>query len=297
MFKLIYCRLILTLIFLFILSCSKQDDNRNNTSQKNQTPDFVSDSASELTNYDIAIKEPSVIKLPKNLKEVSGLAFSPEGNLFAHQDEAGYVYQINLQNGEIVKIYSLGYPPVRADFEDIAYAEGKFYLLSNDGALYSFEEAADKNEVAYEKIKTNLKSSNDAEGLCYDPDTRSLLIALKGNPGEDYKKAKTVYSFSLERKELDKEPRFVLNLSQIKKTFNPSGIQRHPVSGSFFIIAANGNAIIEISKEGKLLNRQDLPTEVHKQPEGIAFGPDNSLYISNEGKGSSGYIVIYPYEK
>ena len=93
------------------------------------------------------------------------------------------------------------------------------------------------------------------------------------------------------------KPRFLIDLSEIKKTFNPSGIERSPITGTFFIIAANGNAIIEISKEGKLIAEKKLPPVVHEQPEGITFTPDKSLLISNEGDFTRGSIVIHKYQK
>lgn len=289
--------IILCFSVIMLISCSKNNKKNMNSLTEKKEKSFVPDSSSELKKYDLTIQTPSSLKLPSVLKEISGITFSPEGKLFAQQDESGIIYQIDKTNGEIIKSFSLGIPPVKADFEDIDFAENKFYLLSNNGTLYKFSEGADKEKVEYEIIKTNLKSSNDAEGLSYDPDTKSLLIALKGLPGEDLKKVKTVYSFSLEKNMLNPEPRFILQLSELKKVFNPSGIRRHPVSGSFFIIAANGNEIIEISKEGRLLNMQELSAEIHKQPEGIAFDSENNMYISNEGKGGKGYIVVYPYNK
>lgn len=288
----IFCLLLLNLI-----ACSKDGKKKSGSSENKSNNAFVPDSSSELTKYDLSNPSPENIKLVPALKEISGLTITPEGKLFAQQDESGIIYQIDKSNGNIIKTFSLGDPPVKADFEDIDYTDGKFFMLTNNGTLYKFTEGADKEAVEYEIFKTELKSSNDAEGLSYDSDTKSLLIALKGISGEDYKNAKAVYSFSLDKNELNPEPRFTLQLSEIKKVFNPSGIRRHPVSGSFFIIAANGNEIIEISKDGKLLNKHELSTEVHKQPEGIAFDNENNLYISNEGKGGNGYIVIYPYKR
>lgn len=293
-----FCKPILLCFgILFYSSCSENDKKNTDAKAENKEESFVPDSASELKKYDLTLQKPLNIKLPSVLKEISGITFTSDGKLFAQQDESGIIYQVDKSSGEIIKAFSIGNPPVRADFEDIEFADGKFYLLSNNGTLYNFSEGADKEAVEFEMTKTNLKSSNDAEGLSYDPDTKSLLIALKGLPGDDLKKAKSVYSFSLDKKELNPEPRFILYLSELKKVFNPSGIRRHPVSGSFFIIAANGNEILEISKEGKLLNKHELSSEVHKQPEGIAFDRENNMYISNEGKGGKGYIVVYPYKK
>ncbi|HQY22089.1 MAG TPA: SdiA-regulated domain-containing protein, partial [Ignavibacteria bacterium] len=62
-------------------------------------------------------------------------------------------------------------------------------------------------------------------------------------------------------------------------------------------IAANGSEIIEITKEGEIIDRHPLKDKIHPQPEGIAFSKDNELLISSEGKSGSGSIVIYPFIK
>lgn len=284
-------------VSLIIVSCSKSGNNTSGKPENKKADLFRPDSLNELKHYDLSSKSPFVLKLPKPLKEISGITMTPDGRLFAHQDEYAYVYQIDITSGEIIKTFSAGNPALKDDFEDIAFVNDTFYLLKNNGTLISFIEGENKKSVDYEIIKTGLKSANDAEGLCYDPETKSLLIALKGKPGEDIKDAKAVYSYSLENKSLNQQPRFILPLAEIKKFFNPSGIQRHPISGSFFIIAANGNEIIEISKEGRLLNKHSLLPEIHSQPEGITFGKDYSLIISNEGKDGPGYFVIYNYKK
>ena len=102
--------------------------------------------------------------------------------------------------------------------------------------------------------------------------------------------------------ELEQTPRFVISFKDIKNNtvegkFNPSGIARNPVSGTFYIIAARGNTIIEISKNGEILDQADLPEKIHVQAEGIAFKSDGTLYISNEGKDKQAYIIKYKLNK
>ena len=288
---------------LILISCSKnkpeseihtKDSKEKKTKEK--TPD--NDSASNLSRYDLSSENPKILTLPPELKEISGMTMTPDGRLYAEQDESGIIYQVDPGNGEIVKKFYLGKPPVKKDFEDIAYANDKFYLLHSKGEIYECSEGSDGETVVFKIYKTELNGKNDIEGMCYDKETNSLLLACKGDPGiENDENDKAVYSFSLDNMTFDPKPRFILKRSEIKSYFNPSGIQRDPLTGTFFIIAANGNEIIEISKVGNLMGKHGLPKKIHVQPEGIAFSSDGTLFISNEGKSGSGTIVVYPLKK
>ena len=48
-----------------------------------------------------------------------------------------------------------------------------------------------------------------------------------------------------------------------------------------------------VNRKGKILDLQDLDTEIFSQPEGICFSPSGDLFISNEGKGRKGYILKF----
>ena len=285
---------IIFLISLFIAGffCNNPDTLKEKNDKRNDTT-----INSELSKYNFEPKESLVIKLPGELQEISGLTMTDDGRLFGHNDEKGFVYQIDYSNGDIIKKFSLGEKYEREDFEGIAFANNKFYMVTSSGDIYELNEGNDGESVSYNVLKTELKSKNDVEGLCYDPETNSLLLACKGYPGKGFKKKKAVYSFSLDEMKLDDKPRFLINLSEIKKTFNPSGIERNPNTGTFFIIAANGNAIIEISKDGMLIDKKKLSPIIHEQPEGITFAPDKSLIISNEGDFKRGSIVIQKYKE
>ena len=283
---------LITLLIILHLYCKDTDT-------KKDADDITKDTTidSELSKYNFEPEGSLRIKLPGELQEISGLTMTDDGRMFGHNDEKGFVYQIDYTVGDIVKKFSLGKKYEREDFEGIAFANNTFYVVSSNGDIYEFEEGNDGESVTYNVIETDLKSKFDVEGLCFDPETNSLLLACKGYPGKGFKRQKAVYSFSLDEMKLEKEPRFLIDLSEIKKMFNPSGIERSPNTGTFFIIAANGNAIIEISKEGKLIDEKKLPPIIHEQPEGITFAPDKSLIISDEGDFTSGSIVIHKYQE
>ena len=181
------------------LFCKKTDTIKDKNDIGNDTT-----INSELSKYNFKPEESLVIKLPGELQEISGLTMTDDGRLFGHNDEKGFVYQIDYSNGNITKKFSLGEKYEREDFEGIAYANKKFYIVTSNGVLYEFDEGSDGESVSFQVYETDLNSKNDVEGLCFDPETNSLLLACKGYPGKGFKKQKAVYSFSLDRMKLDK---------------------------------------------------------------------------------------------
>ncbi|MFC2084444.1 SdiA-regulated domain-containing protein [Bacteroidota bacterium] len=242
------------------------------------------------------------VKLSNKLSEISGLTMTPDGRLFCHDDEEGIIYQINISDGKIIKEFYLGGWPVDADFEGLAYANNNFYLITSDGILYECNEGEDKTSVNYEVYKTGASSSFDVEGLCYEKETNSLLLACKEYPGKNYKNTKTVYSFSLNDYKINKIPRYIISLKELDKkfklkNFNPSGIEFHPSGNSIFLISAkDGISIIELSKSGDILAVNKLNKKAHRQPEGITFLSNGTLLISDEGTGKKSTLTKYYYK-
>ncbi len=306
----------ITFIFVLsflVISCGNKKDNSKDKSkekdktseQKLETKDNTSKTGgkSVLDSYDIESTSPKVIELQSDLMEISGITFTKDDRLFANGDEDADVFEVDYTSGKIIKKFYLGdLLVVKGDFEDIACVNEKFYMVESKGKLYEFSEGENGKSVEYKTYKTELNSKYDVEGLCFDSETVSLLLACKEFGGEDIGKDKAVYSFSIVNKTLNEKPRFVIPQKEIKNNtsegkFNPSGIARNPISGTFFIIAARGNTILEVSKNGDILTQKDLPEAIHKQAEGIAFKSDGTLFISNEGRGKTPTLVIFDMKK
>jgi uncharacterized protein YjiK len=285
------------LILLFIFSCAENSPESNTTNK--------------IPVYDQNTK--TSVKLPKELWELSGLAMTDDGRLFGHDDEKSVIYQIDYFNGKIVKKFSLGKKTLKKDFEGIAIVDNVFYLVASNGEIYEFLEGENKSSVPFKIYKTKLNSKNNVEGLCYDPDTESLLLACKGNPGKDYEGKRAVYSFSLSEKKLKKKPRFLISIEEVNKfnesdfaqklgdfflltddKFAPSGIEKHLQENSFFILSSQGRKIVEISENGDIIGVIFLDKEHHNQPEGITFSKKISLLIGDEGGSGKGKITRYP---
>lgn len=276
---------------------TQQDIESKNNTQK------VNNENSALNNYDIENISPKILEIDKELMEISGITFTKDDRLFAHGDEEADVYELDPSTGKIIKTFKLGAViAIKGDFEDIAAVNDKFYMTEANGKLYEFSEGGKGQSVEFKTYKTPLSAKNDVEGLCFDSETMSLLLACKELGGADLGKDKAIYSFSLVDKTMNEKPRFVISQKEIKNNteegkFNPSGISRNPITGTFFVIAARGNTILELSKTGELLGQKNLPDNIHVQAEGIAFKTDGTLYISNEGRGKIPTIVVYEMKK
>ncbi len=256
--------------------------------------------------------------LPKYLQEISGLVYYKDDRLLCVQDEKANIYDVNLDNRKIINKYHFGED---GDYEDIAIVGQTAYVIRSDGNIFEVESF--ENETRQVKVhKTPLSGKNDTEGITYDKNSNSLLIACKGSPalekGNQQNGYKAIYRFDLEVKKLVKEPAFLIDLQrpdsykddilfkkfflrQSKKNklndsgnrFNPSALAIHPVSGDIYLISNIGKVMIILDKSGKITDFHFLDPSIFRQPEGICFSPGCDLYIANEGNGRDGYILKF----
>lgn len=233
--------------------------------------------------------------LPPALEEISGLACTTDGRVFAHNDERGKIYHIDAHTGKILKSFSIGLHTVHDDFEGLCIVGDTFYLSTSKGDIYTFREGDDGTRVPYTVHNTSLGKQYELEGLCYDPLTQTLLL-----PAKDIKKKKKhnrrpIFSFLLTTKTLDQTPRFVLQDDDIDNTpngeFNPSSIEYNPATDTFFLLAAQGHAILELSQAGEILHQSALDSELFPQPEGITFTPDGTLILCSEASDTHPAII------
>ena len=252
-----------------------------------------------LASYDLE-KPARRFKLPKRLREISGLAMLSGNRLLAHDDEWGVVVEIGYRDGSIVKAFALraGRDPVADDFEGIAAAEGHIYLVTSSGRLYEFREGDDGATVPYNLYATGIGRDYEIEGLAYDPGQRVLLLVSKNprNPGQAGLIA--IYRWSVDTRQLAEVDRILLEASALarrigSKRFQPSGIERHRVSGNYFVVAARQSAVAEITPQGQVLAVAELAAGRHPQAEGISFASDNTLIIADEGAGKRARVSFY----
>lgn len=254
-----------------------------------------------LKSYDFTAKKIVHVQLPKPLREVSGLTVSSDGRLFAHNDEAGDIYQIDSKSGSIIKKFSLGPRSVSEDFEGIETVNGYFYLVTSGGTIYECIEGGHNEHVPYTVYETSLTKDYDVEGLCYDPETQSLLLVCKGYSGLSRLGSKVIFSFSLSSKKLERTPRFVLSLKHLEELFHdkpyrPSDMAYNVSAKTFLVLDSHVKSIIELSPDGAILHTAKLQQNFHQQPEGLALLPDGTLVVADEGA-KRGTLTFYRRKK
>ena len=230
-------------------------------------------------------------KLPKELKEVSGLSYYKDDKLLCVEDEDAVAYVFDTKKGKVTENFGFG---GYGDFEGIEYVNGEIWALESNGNLFRFK--PESTQIG--RTKTDLPDKTEVEGLGYDPKTKRLLIAVKNGKGSS---DKAVYSFDLLNKAVFKD--MSLNDEQLKgagidpKTYKPSGIAVHPITGEWYILTSAGKRLLITSRQAKIIYSEPLDPKQFIQPEGICFAPNGDLFIASEGEKKKGYILKFKYRK
>lgn len=232
-------------------------------------------------------------RLPERLREISGLA-TLDGRLFGHGDELGIIYEIDPSHGRFVKAFALGGATVHDDFEGIAVAGDRFYLVASSGRLYESLEGADGERVLYNTYGTGIGRDCDVEGLAFEPADRSLLLLCKTPRPDGFVR---IHHWSLERRTLSENAPLLISVATLADgiggdSFHPSGIERHPDTGHYFVVAARESALAEVTPDGEVVSVRALPRR-HRQPEGIALLSDDVLALADEGARGRAHLTLY----
>ena len=240
-------------------------------------------------------------KLPRDLEEISGLAMTGDERLLAHNDERAIIFEIDYLQGSIVKSFQLADMnfPVAGDFEGIAATDDKIFLVTSSGRLFEFREGASGESVLFNVYTTGVGRDCEIEGLTYDRSQRGLLLMCKDARSLEMEGQLAIYQWSIDKKQLNGDVRLVIPVAEFSRhisgrKFHPSGIERHPVSGNLYVIAARQGAIAEITPAGQVVAVRKFPARWHRQVEGITFAADGTLIIADEGAGRKGRLTLYP---
>jgi hypothetical protein len=268
--------------------------------------------------YDLAGKPAWQAVLSDELAEISGLAFAPDGRLFAHGDEQGVVHRLDPRSGKILGNFGLettGDEPdlgkkrkgtatgnaVVGDFEGIAIAGDRFFLVTSNGVLAEFKEGHNGSRVRYTAHATGLEPVCEIEGVDHDASAGDLLLLCKDSRGKARMTEVRVYAWSVRSGRLDPKPRLVVPYRELARftgasVFNGSAIAVTPGGKSFVLLAGPQQTFAEIGRDGRVLRGGAFPRGLQRQPEGAAFAPDGTLLIASEAAGQratlSGYLPL-----
>lgn len=235
--------------------------------------------------------------LPPSLAEISGLALTPDGRLFAHSDESSRIYEIDYRRGTVVKQFFVGKPGFKGDFEGLAFAEDRFFMLASEGTLYEFQEGAEGERVDYRAHDTHLGKECEFEGVAYDSAASGLVLACKNVGVTKLKGRLVLYRYPLGDSGSDKLQEVSVPLADVIgkndwKQLRPTDITLDPSNGNFVLVAAQEKALFALTPAGVVLFSRPLGKH-HPQSEGIAITRDSILIISDEAVKGPATLTLY----
>jgi len=257
-------------------------------------------------------------KMPKELTEISAIDVYKKSKLVCVQDQDGKVFIYDIKKNEVKRPIPFG---KKGDYEGLANVNDTIYVLSSNGNLHQIL-FFDSPEQTTKEFPTSLNKENNTEGLCFDSANHRLLIACKNDPGNNLKGVRAVYAFDLRTMKLSEQPVFQIKLDVLKSylmktnkqkllseelkdlfdpekgdvTFQPSEIAIHPLSGDMYIISTVGKLMVVLDRSGNIKSIEALSSDIFKQPEGICFKRDGTMFISDEGRSGHGNILEFKYQ-
>lgn len=227
-------------------------------------------------------------QLNQGLTEISGLAVASKNSVYAHNDEHGIVYEINIADGKIVAAFALGSPTARADFEGIAAYEGRIYLVTSAGLIYEAIIGAHRARVRYNIFDTGISEFCEVEGISPGPRPAEFLLICKTTYKTTLGGHLVIFKWSLAERGPVNTPWLKIPLTNLltpeeRKKFRPSAIEWLPQNNSLIVLSARNQVALSLNRDGTLLSKKALAPANHPQAEGIAFMPTGDLVIADEG--------------
>jgi uncharacterized protein YjiK len=234
----------------------------------------------------------------KVLNEISGLYFDRDSqSLLAISDSKDNIFQIDLK-AQKLKDYAVNFAK-RADFEDIVKVGKTVYVLISDGTILAVNKIGDSTRTRSFPFR---KGKNDFESLYYDPALNGLVILCKTCEHEKGKKTRSAFRFDLDSLRFDSSILYEISIDSVKNkvlnsdiSFKPSAAAINPADSLLYILASSGKLLVVTDRKGKVLHGYNLNPDRNPQAEGIAFSPNGTMFVSNEGKYGKATLQVFSY--
>ena len=249
----------------------------------------------ESDSFPLKIKPVARWVMPRELRELSGMALMASGQLLVHGDEQALIYVIDPRTGIVGSRFHVG-RGLRGDFEAITTAGDDIWLLQSNGKLYRFKQGADGTRVPYELRDTNLGKECEFEGLVYQPDSAWLVMPCKRILKKKDEQL-LIYRYRLQGpdagklSEMEVPMEDVIGLNKWKE-FRTSDITIDPNTGNYVLIAAQQKGMVVMTPDGNVLRSRSLHGR-HLQAEGVAITRDNIIIVSDEATDEPAVIQLY----
>ncbi len=245
----------------------------------------------------------TTFRLPTGLKEISGLETSANNTVFCHGDEYAIVYEVDIRTGSPLRVFAMGDPTVKADFEGIALLGERIYLVTSQGRIYEATIGDHKTRARFNSFDTGIGDYCEVEGLspantgsadtsdellilCKTPHDKNLtdhILIFRWNPNDRIVASNPAVSVPID------------NISELSDfdSIHPSGIAVDRRTGHILIVAARERLVIELLTTGEIIAVKTLPAGVHAQSEGITVLENGSLVIADESGRNPAQISVY----
>ncbi len=280
------------LLWLCALLCcallSACSNNKDHSDKKAENP----------PGYDLS--KPFQIKLPIELDEISGVVYYPEdSSILAVQDEYGYVYKIYPNQPEKIQKWKFSEGD---DFEDLVLLDSTFYVLVSNGNLIEFKFIT-SDSLYLNNYTFPFGEGNEFEILYFDPHYQKLVMICK-DCEYDKKKRLSTFTFDPQTHQYS-EHGFSIEVSKIadllgekKLKFKPSAATINPLTKELFLISSVNKLLVIADDLGNAKEVYRINKGLFKQPEGLTFSTDGTMFVSNESAGTGvADILIFPYHK
>jgi len=253
-------------------------------------------------------------RLPKPLREISGLAVDSNQRLILHTDNNARIWSFDTQAQRLSE-KPLQDQPIKGDFEGIARFNDLVVLSASFGSIRLLsavtETAPDlTSELVVQKDWINLPYNGrcNFEGLgilTHDDRSATLLMPCKypwfEKAGEEPADDEILYVF---RHDLESDGSLgdttltplQIDVAPVLKAFRlprlrPSAIE--VVGARLLILAGKERVVLETDHAGNLIAWQRLRWTRHRQAEGLTVMPDGTLVIADEGRWLGGTLTQY----
>lgn len=254
-----------------------------NTKVKNDKP---GNNAIECFKGEVAVTK--IWEMPKELLEISGIAWIDKDRVAAVQDNEGSIFIYNFNDKKIERQIKFGQP---GDYEGIEYVAPNYFVIRSDGYIY--EVNADGKIL--NEYDLPLTIEDNTESTHYDAANNRLLIGQK----KGAKSSNEIYSFDLASRQFNPKPVYTINLVHEafacaeegkggRKKSNGSGLRPSsmaidPKTNDIYIADGPKQRILVLSPEAQPKHFLQLDKKLFPQAEGLMFSPEGKLYISTEG--------------
>lgn len=249
---------------------------------KKDTPKTQSSKSLSSAEYDL--NSPTIINLPTELNEISGISFyAKDTSLFAIIDEDGLLFKIYLNRNNSVEQWRFD---KKRDFEDVVLHDSTFYVLVSNGDIEQLKFNGQDLTTTKAFFPNADKQANEYESLYYDDKKGFILICKQCD--DDKKKAVSAYSYNPQTQAFTPSVFYIdvlpvdEKLGEQKIHLKPSAAAINPATNELYIVCSVNKLLVVADRDGNFKNVFTLDEKIYKQPEGIAFTPKGDMIISNE---------------